>query len=121
MRWSGLLSAKARLTREEAGLADLDEETPAALTERQPLGERAVACQLVQLADELPRLEVDQVVPAFEAVELLEHHDRKRDVVLLEVVDAGVVEEDHVRVDHEQLLHLPSQAWAGPGGPQAPG
>ena len=68
---------------------------------------------------ELPGLEVDEVVTAFEAVELLQHDDRERDVVLLEGIDAGVIEEDHVRVDHEELLHLSSLAlsgWMGGGG-----
>ena len=110
MRWSGLPSAKAWLTRDEDGLPHLHVQAAPALAERQPLGERAVARQLVQLADELARLEVDEVVTALEAVELLQDDDGQRDVVLLEVVDAGVIEEDDVGVDHEELLHLPSRA-----------
>ena len=108
---------------EREGLADpggcrlphLDVEPSPPLPERQTLGERPVARELVELADELPRLEVDEVVTALEAVELLQHDDRQGDVVLLEVVDAGVIEEDDVRVDHEELLHLPSRRLARRG------
>jgi hypothetical protein len=95
------------------GLAHLQEQPPAPLAERQAVGERPLAAQLVELADELPRLEVDQVVTALEAVELLQHDDAQRHVVLLEVVDAGVIEEDDVRVDHEELLHRSSLALPG--------
>ena len=105
-----MLSAKAWLTRERRGSPTSRNSRPRPVPERQPVGERPVAGQLVQLADELPRLEVDEVVTALEAVELLQHDDRERDVVLLEVVDAGVIEENDVRVDHEELLHLSSLA-----------
>jgi hypothetical protein len=100
----------------KAWLPHLDVEPPAALAERQPLGDRPVSRQLVQLADELARLEVDEVVTALEAVELLEDDDRHRDVVLLEVVDTGVIEKDDIGVDHEELLHLPSRAQVRRGG-----
>jgi len=56
---------------------------------------------------------VDEVVTALEAVELLQDDDGERDVVLLEVVDAGVIEENDVGVDHEELLHLPSRPSHG--------
>ena len=49
-------------------------------------------------------------------IELLEDDDRESDVVLLEVIDARVIEEDDVGVDHEELLHLPSRALARRGG-----
>ena len=96
-------------------LTDLHEEAAALLAEGQALGERPVAGQLVQLAYELSRLEVDEVVAPLEAVQLLQDHDGQRDVVLREVVDARVIEEDDVGVDHEELLHLPSRALARRG------
>jgi hypothetical protein len=96
-------------------LPHLDEETAPAGAQRQPVAQRAVPGEVIELTNELAGLEVDQVITALEAVELLQHDDGERDVVLLEVVDAGVVEEDHVGVDHEELLHSSSLTLAQSG------
>ena len=48
-------------------------------------------------------MEVDIFVAALELVEFLEHRDRNRDVVLLEIADAAAVVEDDVGVEDEEL------------------
>ena len=71
--------------------------------ERDPLLEHVVVRGLVELADELARLEVEDRVPLLESVELLEHRDQDRDVVLLEVVERVEVVEDDRGVENEDL------------------
>ena len=71
--------------------------------ERDPLVQHVVVGQLVELADELAGLEVEDRVPLLELVELLEHRDRDRDVVLLEVVESVEVVEDDGGVEDEDL------------------
>ncbi len=71
--------------------------------ERDPLVEHVVVGQLVELADELARLEVQDRVPLLELVELLEHRDRDRDVVLLEILESVEVVEDDRGVEDEDL------------------
>jgi hypothetical protein len=78
------LAERERLAHARRGrLPHLDEEPAAPFSEREPFAERPRAEKPVELADELPRLEVDQVVTAFLAVELLQYDDGKGVVVVL--------------------------------------
>src|SRR4029077_3449378 len=72
--------------------------------ERDPLVQHVVVGELVELADELAGLEVEDRVPLLELIELLEHRDRDRDVVLLEVLESVEVVEDDGGVEDEDLL-----------------
>ena len=71
--------------------------------ERDPLAQQVAAREGVELADELPRLQVHHAVALLELVELLEHGDRHRHVVLLEVLERLAVVEDHRGVEDEDL------------------
>ena len=62
--------------------------------ERNPLPEHVVTGELVELADELPGLEVQDRVALLEGVELLQDSDGDRDVVLLEALEGVPVVED---------------------------
>ena len=95
-----------------SGLAHLEEEAPAAFPERQPLGERSAVGERVELANELARLELMRSLPRLKRSSPPARR-RERDVVLVENIDAGVIEEDDVGVDHEELLHLSSLALPG--------
>ena len=86
------------------GLADLDEQAAVVVAQGEAFGQETRPRQAVELADELPRLGVDRVVAALEGVEFLEDDDGDGHVVLGEVVDAGVIVENHVGVEDEQLL-----------------
>jgi hypothetical protein len=71
---------------------------------RDPVLQQVVRGELVELADELARLEVEDRVALLELVELLEHGDGHRHVVFLEVVERIKVVEDDRRVEDEDLL-----------------
>ena len=68
-----------------------------------PLAQQVAAGEGVELADELPRLQVHHAVALLELIELLEDCDRHRHVVLLEVPQRLAVVEDHRGVEHEDL------------------
>ena len=75
--------------------------------ERDPLVQHVVVRELVELADELAGLEVEDRVPLLELIELLEHRDRDRDVVLLEVLEGvEVVQHDGGVEDEDLALRL---------------
>ena len=83
--------------------AEHDADRAEALAKRAASGGEHVAGQGVDPAEKLAGLEVDVFVAPLELVEFLEHRDRDRDVVFLEIPDAAAVVEDHVRVEHEQF------------------
>ena len=74
-----------------------------ALPQRAALGGEHVAGEHIDAAKKLAGLEVDVFIAAFELVEFLEHRDRNRDVVLLEIADAAAVVEDDVGVENKEL------------------
>ena len=73
------------------------------LSQRAALGGKYVAGERIEAAEKFAGLEVDVFVAALELVEFLEHRDRNRDVVLLEIADAAAVVEDDVGVEDEEL------------------
>ncbi len=68
---------------------------------------------LVEEAARLAGVARDVGQAALVLVELLEGGDRQVDVVLVEAEQAGRVVDQHVRVEHEQLLHLGFARIAG--------
>ncbi len=87
-------------------VAHQDVKLAPALAQGDALGQKMLPGQLVQVADELPGLEVDQVAAFFELVQFLQHHDGDDDVVFLKILDAGVVVQNHVGVQHEEFFCL---------------
>ena len=65
---------------------------------------KVVAGQQIQLAHELACVVVDLLVSFLEFIQLLQDHDRKVDVVLLEIQDAIRIMQHHVGVENEILL-----------------
>src|SRR6185503_3793366 len=80
-----------------------DADVSQSLAERRPLRAEDVPGQPIQPAEKLPGLKMNVLVPPLELVELLQHRDWNRNVVLVEIEDAAAVVQDHIRVQHEQL------------------
>jgi hypothetical protein len=62
-----------------------------------------VAGELIQFPQKLAGLSVNVAAALLEPVQLFEHGDGDRDVVLVEIEDAGRVVQDDVRIENEQL------------------
>ena len=68
-----------------------------------PVGEQVPFRDVVEEADEFPRLVVDGVVSFLERVKFLQHLDGDGHVMLLEASDGRVVVQDHGGIQHEDL------------------
>ena len=65
---------------------------------------KVVAGQQIQLTHKLACVVVDLLVSFLEFIQFLQDHDRKVDVVLLEIQDAIRIMQHHVGVENEILL-----------------
>ena len=84
-------------------LRDHQEPALARPVDRDPVPQVALLGELVEVAHELPRVEVDDVVALLELVELLEHRQGHGHVVLLERGHGLEVVEDDRGVEDEDL------------------
>src|SRR5690554_7988038 len=84
------------------GLAGSNEQAPQILAQGHALAEELLSGQFVHLAYKLPGLKVDLLVALLELVELFEHGDGQHHVVVLKIVQALVVVQEHVGVENER-------------------
>ena len=87
----------------------------AAVAEADSLRKLSLLAQLVEVVRHQPSVTADLVLASLLSVDLLDHHQRNDDVVVLEGEHRiGIVQQD-VGVEHVDLLHIASEA-VGPAG-----
>ncbi len=84
-------------------------------SERYPFGQRGLVRKAVDDPDELPRFEVDGIVPLFKIIEFLKHCDRNGNIVVVETADRIVVIQNNRGVEDKDLLGLQRFFYHGTG------
>ena len=65
-----------------------------------------VTAELIQFPGKLPCMKIDDVVPFLETVQLLQHGNRHRYIVLVEVMNAFIVMKQDIGIKYKNLANF---------------